>query len=68
MGKSQFISSSYRNYAVDFDNNGTRDLWDSNEDVIGSVANYFKRHGWKSGEIVTVPAKVKGKAYKESIM
>jgi len=65
MGKSQFISSSYRNYAVDFDDNGTRDLWDSNEDVIGSVANYFKRHGWKTGEIITVPAKVSGKRYKE---
>lgn len=64
MGKSQFISSSYRNYAVDFDGDGTRDLWDSNEDVIGSVANYFKRHGWKAGEIVTAPAKVQGKRYK----
>ena len=64
MGKSQFISSSYRNYAVDFDENGRRDLWDSNEDVIGSVANYFKRHGWQAGELVTVPAKVKGKRYK----
>ena len=64
MGKSQFISSSYRNYAVDFDENGTRDLWGSNEDVIGSVANYFKRHGWKTGEIITVPAKVQGKRYK----
>ncbi|MGH1538424.1 MAG: lytic murein transglycosylase B [Gammaproteobacteria bacterium] len=63
MGKSQFISSSYRHYAVDFDANGTRDLWDSNEDVIGSVANYFKRHGWKTGEIITVPAKVQGKRY-----
>lgn len=64
MGKSQFISSSYRNYAVDFDDNGTRDLWDSNEDVIGSVANYFKRHGWKANGIITVPAKVQGKRYK----
>ena len=64
MGKSQFISSSYRNYAVDFDEDGTRDLWGSNEDVIGSVANYFKRHGWKAGEVVTVPAKVQGKRYK----
>jgi membrane-bound lytic murein transglycosylase B len=64
MGKSQFISSSYRNYAVDFDEDGIRDLWGSNEDVIGSVANYFKRHGWKAGEIITVPAKVRGKRYK----
>ncbi|MBT8124327.1 MAG: lytic murein transglycosylase B [Gammaproteobacteria bacterium] len=64
MGKSQFISSSYRRYAVDFDENGRRDLWESNEDVIGSVANYFKRHGWKANEIITVPAKVQGKRYK----
>ena len=64
MGKSQFISSSYRHYAVDFDGNGTRDLWASNEDAIGSVANYFKTHGWKQGDIITVPAKVKGKRYK----
>jgi len=64
MGKSQFISSSYRNYAVDFDDDGTRDLWGSNEDVIGSVANYFKRHGWKAGEIITVPATVQGNRYK----
>ncbi len=63
MGKSQFISSSYRRYAVDFDENGTRDLWESNEDVIGSVANYFKRHGWKADEIITVPAKIQGKRY-----
>lgn len=65
MGKSQFISSSYRHYAVDFDQNGTRDLWASNEDAIGSVANYFKTHGWKEGGIITVPAKVEGKRYKQ---
>lgn len=65
MGKSQFISSSYRHYAVDFDQNGTRDLWGSNEDAIGSVANYFKTHGWKEGGIITVPAKVEGDRYKQ---
>ena len=64
MGKSQFISSSYRRYAVDFDKDGIRDLWESNEDVIGSVANYFKRHGWKTNEIITVPAKVQGERFK----
>lgn len=46
MGMPQFISSSYREYAVDFDENGVRDLFASHADIIGSVANYLKRHGW----------------------
>lgn len=53
MGKPQFISSSYRFYAVDHDGDGRRDLWNSNADVIGSVANYFKRHGWRHGGMIT---------------
>jgi membrane-bound lytic murein transglycosylase B len=60
MGKAQFISSSYRNYAVDFNGDGRRDLWDSNADAIGSVANYFKSHGWQAGQPVTVPVKGAG--------
>lgn len=56
MGKSQFISSSYRNYAVDFDGDGKRDLWNNNADAIGSVANYFKRHKWQTGGEVAAPA------------
>ena len=64
MGKSQFISSSYRKYAVDFDENGKRDLWESNADVIGSVANYLKEHGWRMGQPVTFPVTVKGERYK----
>lgn len=47
MGYGQFISSSYRNYAVDFDGDGLRDIWTNKTDAIGSVANYFARHGWK---------------------
>ena len=49
LGKPQFISSSYRHYAVDFNGDGIVDLWNSNQDVIGSVANYFKKNGWKTG-------------------
>jgi membrane-bound lytic murein transglycosylase B len=60
MGMPQFISSSYRQYAVDFDGDGKRDLWNSTSDVIGSVANYFKVHGWKRGGQVVVPARVDG--------
>ncbi len=53
MGTPQFISSSYRRYAVDFDGDGRRDLWDSLPDVLASVANYFVRHGWLAGEPIT---------------
>lgn len=55
MGYGQFMPSSYLKYAVDFDGDGRRDLWNK-EDAIGSVAHYFKQHGWRSGEPVTVPA------------
>lgn len=58
MGMPQFISSSYRAYAVDFDGDGKRDLWNSMPDVIGSVANYFKKHGWKQGAGIVFPVKV----------
>ena len=58
MGKAQFISSSYRNFAVDFDGDGKRDLWDNTADAIGSVANYFKRHNWQPGAPVGSPAMV----------
>ena len=49
LGHPQFISSSYRYYAVDFDNDNQVNLWNSNQDIIGSVANYFYKHGWRSG-------------------
>ena len=48
MGYGQFIPSSYRAYAVDFDNDGSVDLLNSVEDAIGSIANYLFQHGWKS--------------------
>jgi membrane-bound lytic murein transglycosylase B len=59
MGMPQFISSSYRRYAVDFDGDGKRDLWNSMPDVIGSVANYFSVHGWEAGDRVAYPVTLK---------
>ena len=54
MGYGQFISSSYRAYAVDFDGDDDIDLFNSVDDAIGSIANYLKVHGWKkNGKIVT---------------
>ena len=59
MGLGQFMPSSYLKYAVDFDGDGHRNLWDT-EDAIGSVANYFAAHGWRRGELVAVPAQNRG--------
>jgi membrane-bound lytic murein transglycosylase B len=61
MGMGQFMPSSFHQWAVDFDGSGRRDLW-SPVDAIGSVANYFADHGWRSGERVVVSAQVTGPA------
>jgi membrane-bound lytic murein transglycosylase B len=63
MGYGQFIPTSYLEYAVDGDNDGNRDLWTSPADAIFSVANYFNRHGWISGESVTQRVTVTGTSY-----
>ena len=56
MGYCQFMPSSYRVYAKSFDEGGTRDLMNSPEDAIASVANYLKVHRWKPDQMVAVPA------------
>ena len=63
MGWGQFISSSYRFYAVDFDGDGVRDLLNNPEDAIGSVANYFKKHHWKANNDIAFKAQVSGTQY-----
>ncbi|MEE8320568.1 MAG: lytic murein transglycosylase B [Gammaproteobacteria bacterium] len=67
MGIPQFISSSYRRYAIDFDNDGYTDIWENPVDAIGSVGNYFKRHGWQAGDSIAIQARVSGHRYKELI-
>lgn len=54
MGLGQFMPSSFLEWAVDFNADGHRDLWDP-EDSIGSVANYFSQHGWQPGKPVVSP-------------
>ncbi|MFT5598368.1 MAG: membrane-bound lytic murein transglycosylase B [Urechidicola sp.] len=58
MGMPQFISSSYRHYAVDFDNDGQVNLFDSKPDIFASVANYFVKHGWRPKEPIAGPLRL----------
>jgi membrane-bound lytic murein transglycosylase B len=58
VGYPQFISSSYRHYAVDFSGDGVTDLMSQPIDAIGSVANYLKRNGWLTGGAVTSSAHI----------
>lgn len=59
LGQAQFLPSSYLAFAVDFDKDGTRDIWSSLPDVLASIGNYLKGHGWTPkvpwGYAVTVP-------------
>jgi membrane-bound lytic murein transglycosylase B len=50
MGQPQFMPDSYLRYAVDYDGDGRRDIWDSKADSLASIANYLARSGWRAGE------------------
>jgi membrane-bound lytic murein transglycosylase B len=58
IGLPQFMPSSIRNYAVDFDGDGRVDLAGSTEDAIGSVANFLAEHGWERGAPTRVPVRL----------
>ncbi|GHA27099.1 murein transglycosylase [Devosia pacifica] len=59
MGHTQFMPSSFMQYAVDYSGDGTRDIWNSIPDALASTANYLRAHGWQAGETwgyeITVP-------------
>lgn len=63
MGFPQFMPSSWRNLAVDFDGDNKRDLINNPVDAIGSVGNYFKANGWKTGEAVVVRSRIISQDY-----
>ena len=63
LGLCQFMPSNIKRYGVDHDGNGHVNLW-SARDAIGSVANYFQKHGWRKGGTVAVPARYTNSGYK----
>ncbi len=65
MGYGQFIPSSYRHYAIDFDGDQVADLLNNEADAIGSVANYLHLHGWKKGTSVVAPANLSQNALRQ---
>lgn len=67
MGMPQFMPSSYRNFAADFDADNKRDIWRNPADVIASVANYFVKHQWRQGEAIALPVSVSGEAYQQAL-
>jgi membrane-bound lytic murein transglycosylase B len=67
MGLPQFMPSSFRAYAVDFDGDGHINIWTNPTDAIGSVASYFKRHGWQAGGQVASRAQTSGARVDEGL-
>ena len=57
MGMPQFMPSNYRKLAVDFDQDGKKDIWHTPADAIGSIANYLNHHGWTTGTPIATPAR-----------
>lgn len=58
MGQPQFMPSSWHKFAVDYDNDGRKDIWYNYGDIFASIANYLAKHGWKEGEPYSVEVNV----------
>lgn len=64
IGQPQFMPSSYRHYAVNFSGNHHIDLTNNEEDIIGSIANYYQKHGWLTNQPVAIPATTQQSRYR----
>jgi len=60
-GQPQFLPSSWVKYAVDYDGDGKKDIWESKPDVFASIANYMVKNGWKTGEPWAITVKLPAK-------
>ncbi len=67
MGLPQFMPSSYRTYAADFEGDHKQDIWNNPADVIASVANYFVKHHWHPGEDIAFQVRVRDESYKDAL-
>jgi len=63
MGLPQFMPSNFNTYAVDFNHDHKRDIWKNNADAAASIANYFAKNHWQSGEAIAFSVKAKGDGY-----
>lgn len=67
MGLPQFMPSSYRAYAKDFDHDQKRDIWRNSADAIASVANYFVANQWQRGGLIAFQVSANGDAYRKAL-
>ena len=67
MGMPQFMPSSYRNFAADFEGDTKRDIWNNPADAIASVANYFAKHHWQAGQDIAFPVTAAGESYEQAL-
>lgn len=62
MGQCQFMPSSFQRFAIDYDGDGNKDIWESRADIFASMANFLKQHGWQEGapiaQKVIVPKRI----------
>lgn len=65
IGQGQFMPSSYRIYAIDYRKTGVKDLRNDTDDVIASIGNYLKQHGWDRDQPIAVKAQINGDTYKK---
>lgn len=65
MGQCQFMPSSFFAYAVDADGDGRKDIWNNQEDVFASIANYLSSVGWRDAVVSSIPVSITASTYKK---